>query len=879
VRGDTIRGDLFEEFQARAAGQAPRRATVWYWRQALALAARYRLTQGRREDTAERWGARAHDASSGVQGAPPRRAMYALTQDLRFAARTLRKAPGFTAAALATLALGIGASTAIFSIVNAVLIRPLPYLDPDRLIVAQEIHPLGRPMSVAWPNYLDWRARFRAVEDLACYRSVTFTLTGLDHAERLDGRQVSWTFVRVLGVQPALGRAFTEADDRPGAEHVVMVSHGFWQRRLGGNPRVLGRRLTLDAEPHTIVGVLPPDFWFVREDDVYEPFGVTVTQASGSLDRGNHPGLVALGRLRPGVEVGSARAELESLAAALAREHPDTNSGNGARVQTLASRIVGDLRPALIALMAAVGCLLLVACVNIANLLVARGAARRPELAVRAALGGSRLQLVRQLVVESTLVSLVGGGLGVVVGAALLQLLLALAPANLPRLDEVQLDAATLLFAFGAAAACGLLFGVYPAVHASSVRGQEALVRAGRTASTLPTRRLRRTLMVVEVALALMLLAGAGLMARTLRQLTAVDAGFDPGQVLTLRFSLEGDAWTRERCRVFYEESLARIRALPGVVDAALTLSLPIAGSEWNSVFIVGDQPVPARAELPSAAFTPVSPRFFETLRIRLVAGRLLDPTDRSDTPHVAVVNETLARRLWPRESPIGKRLKQGWPEWGTPWREIVGVVRDVKLEGVAEETPLQAYVPLAQDPAGALALVVRAATDAAPLVSRIEDILRGFDPDLPVYDVQTMRQRMAVALARERVSTVILGVFAFVAVALASVGLYGVVSQSVTERTHEIGVRMALGAGRRHVVRQVVAQGFLTVVAGAAIGVTGALGVSRFLAGLLFGVTPTDPLTFGAVILVLLAVSLVACVLPALRAARVDPALALRAE
>ncbi len=799
-------------------------------------------------------------------------------QDLRYAVRALAKSPGFALTSLATLALGIGASTAIFSIVNAILITPLPFPHADRIVVGREVPNDGGYMSVSWPNYVDWRTRLQSVDDLACYRQVTLTLTGVDRPERLDGRQVTWNFFRVLGVRPTIGRTFTEAEDRPGVEHVVIVSDSFWKQRLGGDPQAIGRRLVLDDAPHTIVGVLPPGFRFIRDDAVYEPVGVLREPNSALLDRGNHMGLQAIGRLKPGRDLRAAAAELDTLSAALAKEYPNTNSGNGAHLEALSRRIVGDVRPALLVLFGAVGFLLLLSCVNVANLLVARGASRSHELSIRSALGGGRLRLMRQLLIESGVLSLAGGGLGLLVAAWLVKVFVGLAPEGIPRIDEVRLDRAVLLFAFAASALCGIVFGLFPAFQASSVDGQHLLVRSSRAGSTASTQTLRRALMVAEVALALVLLTGAGLMMRTMNQLATVDPGFSSDNLLTLRFALVTKSWKDEgRRQAFYENLLNDVRRQPGVVNAALTMSLPIAGADWSSVFIVGDQPAPPRAELPSAEFLPVSGDYFKTLGMRLVAGRLFNRSDSGTTMDVAVVNESFARRFWPGESAIGKRLKQGWPEWQTPWREVIGVVNDVKFEGVANDTPLQAYLPLTQESTGSLALVARTTGDAERFIRPLEQVIQSFDRDVPVYGVRTMRQWLDNAVARERISMVILAVFAVVALVLAGVGLYGVVSHGVTERTHEIGVRLALGADPSDVIRMFVGQGLMVAGCGVAIGLVGALGLSRFIQTLLFQVTATDPLTLGVVVSTLLAVTFGACYIPARRATRVDPTVVLR--
>ncbi|MCA1652164.1 MAG: ABC transporter permease [Acidobacteria bacterium] len=841
---EPVLGDLLEEL--RQSGNRAR-----YLRQALSIAVYY--TPGR----LRRAPRHLPGASDGTERKPM--GLESVVQDLKYAVRGLAKRPGFAVVVVLTLGLGIGASTAIFSIVDGILLQPLPFADPDRLVMANETKD-GQRMTIAWPNYVDLRDRASSFESIACHQPNAFTLLGDGKPRRVNGRLVCAGFFEVLGIQPQTGRTFRAEDDRVGATPVAIVSDRFWKQDLGADPAVLGRTIRMSEKTFTIIGVLPAGFRFSRPEDFYAPVGLTITKDSGWLDRGNHFGLFAIARLKPGVELSQADAEVKRVADDLARAYPNTNAGNGGEVELLRDRFVDQVKSTLVALMGAVAFLLLLACVNVANLLVARGAARQHELAIRTALGGSRWRLVRQLLSESTLLSLAGGVLGILLAAWLVQTLVVLAPEGTPRIENVRMNWTSLTFALTAAIACGLIFGTFPALHASGIRGQHLLARASRTSAAISPRRTRRGLMIVEVALALILLAGCGLMARTMLRLSNVDTGFRADHLLTGRVMLAGDAWNNEARRLaFYDDVLARAKAVPGVRDAALTLSLPIDGSNWGSIFTVRDKPVPPRAELPSAAFIPVSPGYFSTMEMRLLKGRAFDDRDSPQGARVIIVNQKLAGQLWPGEDAIGKQLKQGWPETpeaDAPWRTVVGQtpVRSIAIVARTEMEPTRAAAPL----------------EAAVLAS---------DKDLPLTRVLPMTQLMRDAVARQRVSTVILALFSAVAILLAAVGLYGVVSHSVTERTREIGVRMALGAERGQVLRLFVRNGLATAAAGTVIGLAGALALSRSLESLLFEVKPSDPLTFVAVAVLLLAVAMVACYLPARRAAGIDPLLALRTE
>jgi putative ABC transport system permease protein len=844
---DTIRGDLLEEFRRRS-------SRAWYWREVIAL-----IIRG--------------------HGYKRMLTLDNVRQDLRYAWRSYAKAPAFTLLVILTLALGIGASTAIFSIVNGILLKPLAFPQPDRLMWVSESNKAGVSMSVSWMNYLDWRARQHSFDGLALSRSSPFTLTGSGQATRVTGRRVTSNFFDVVGVQPSLGRGFAARDEVPGAAGVVIVSHEFWRRQLGSDPNALGRAMTLDGAPHTLVGVLPPGFRYLRNYDVFVGMG-PLAGSDFILDRGNHQGFVGLGRLKAGITMEQALTEMRGIEADLSRTYPDAVAGISVSMDPLKSRLVNQDRATLLVLFGAVGILLLIACVNVANLLIARGASRGHELAVRAALGGKRLRLAMQLLIESSLLSAAGGALGILLASLLLKALIAVAPEGTPRLDEVSLDGAALVFSIAAAMACGLLFGAFPAAQASSVSGQQLVIRTRAAGASAGAHRLRRGLLVAEVALALILLTAAGLMIRTLASLTGVETGFKADHLLTMRLVLPAGHDDHPTRIALVNDLLARTRALPGVTSAGAGFSLPIDGSNWNSSFSVRDKPVPPTHDLlPSAGMIPVSESYLETLGARLTRGRLFTAADGPGAAPVAVVNEALAKKMWPGEDAVGKYLKQGWPERPGTWRQVVGVIADIRFEGVTEETTMQVYMPLAQDPPGDFTLALRTAVDPASMRSAVEAVVSSISRDMPASLVRTMEQVLDQSIARQRMALLVLSVFAAVALVLAASGLYGLVAHSVTERTHEIGVRMALGAERGDVIRLVIGHGLSMTLAGIVAGVAGAAALSTSLEGLVFGVRPMDPVTFGAVVVMLLGVSLAACYVPAHRATRIAPTSALRAE
>src|SRR5215813_4277210 len=802
--------------------------------------------------------------------------MQTLLQDLRYGARMLMKKPGFTLIAVLTLSLGIGANTAIFSVVNAVLLRALPYPQPDRLLVLTEKTRQGR-MGVAYPNYLDWRERAQSFTEMAGFRGALLNLTGVDKPARLRDRAVSCNFFRVLGVGPQLGRMFVEEDDKTASASTTLLSHALWREKFGGDPAITGKAISLNGNSFTVIGVLPAGFEFFRKDDLFIPLAANLSPSDQG--RGNHSDLNALARLKEGISVAQASAEMDTLAAQLERAYPDTNSGNGALTYRLRDRYTSDVSLTLWVLMAAVGFVLLIACVNVANLLLARAAERQKEIAIRLALGAGRRRIVRQLLSESVLLAVLSGLAGLLFGVWMLEGLLKLAPEGVALLSQTRLDVTALLFTLGVSLLTGLLFGLLPAWQSGRHELHAALKEGGRTSAGAGRERMRKGLLVAEAGLSLVLLVGAGLMLRTVHRLTQVDPGFAAENLLTMQFNLPRNAYDETRLQAFYNQSITRIEALPGVRAAALTLSLPIDGSNWNSVFIAADKRVPPRADLPSSAFIPVSANYFKAMGIGLLKGRVFTEADAAGKPTVTVINQTLAARLWPGEDPIGKRLKQGWPEDKTPWREVIGVVADVKLNGVNRDTPMQSYLPLAQESSGFLSLVARTSGDPLNFAATVEQAIHSLDGDLPVFGVYSMDQLLGNAIAQERLTMALLSAFALLALLLASVGIYGVISYSVSLRTREIGVRMAMGASPGDVLRLIVGQGMKLTLAGVALGSLSAFALTRWMESLLFGVSATDPLTFTVIPLMLTAVGLLACYLPARRATKVDPMIALRCE
>ncbi|HEX8187723.1 MAG TPA: ABC transporter permease [Pyrinomonadaceae bacterium] len=807
--------------------------------------------------------------------------MMTLLQDVRYAARTLSKSPGFTLVAVLALALGIGANTAIFSVVKAVLLSPLPYPDSERLVWVRESNPGAEipdePASA--PNYNDWRTQAGSFEALAAYNDAALTLTGENaEPERVPAAVVSANFFQALGVAPALGRGFTPEEETAGRNRVAVISHGLWRRRFGASPKALGQTLTIAGNPYTVVGVTPPDFKtpvIEKQPQVWVPVVFNLAETARRSDY-----LSVIGRLKAGATAEQARAELSGVAARLAEQYPASNAGWGVTVAPLHEKVVGDVRSALWVLMGVVGFLLLISCANVANLLLARAAARRQEFAVRSALGARRGRIVRQFLTESVLLSLAGGALGLLLAAWGVELLVALSGGDIPRLDEAGLDARVLGFTFAVSLATGLFFGLLPALSASKADLAESLKEGGGRGPTAGrgSRRLRDSLVVAEIAVAVVMLAGAGLMIRSFLRIQAVDPGFRPENILTLDLALPRAKY-KENSQVtaFYDQLTARAAALPGVERAALVDALPLNGGSILSFVIEGRPELPPE-KVQDAEFIEVSPDFFDVMGIRLVRGERFTERDREGAPVAALVSETMARRYWPGEDPVGKRVNLGNPE-RSPWMTVVGVVSDVRRGGLDKEPYPQLYAPVAQLPTRGVTLVARTSGDPLAVVPAVRRELAALDRDLPLYNVRTMEQVLSDSISRRRFQMLLLAAFAGVGLLLAAVGIYGVISYSVAQRRHELGVRMALGARAADILKLVVGQGLGLTLAGVGLGLLGAFALTRVMSSLLYGVSATDPLTFACVSLALLGVALLACLVPARRATKVDPMIALRYE
>jgi putative ABC transport system permease protein len=814
--------------------------------------------------------------------------METLLKDLRYAVRMLLKGRVVTLIAILALMLGIGANTAIFSVINAVLLKPLPYPYPERLVRVYEKSLQFEQMSVSYPNFLDWQREAKAFERMAVFRQQNFNITGGQEPERVSGRLVSAGFFSTLGVRPALGRDLRMEDDWPGAGPVAVLSHAFWQRRFGGDPNIIDKTLTINGKAYTVIGVLPASFKFYSPIDLFAPIGI---QDEPSFQvRDFHPGLQVIGRLRDGATLFEARDEMQAIAAALEKEYPASNTNQSVALVSMHEDMVGYIRPVLLLLLGAVGLVLLIACANVANLLLARAAARQKEMAIRTALGASRWRIIRQLLTESVLLSLVGGGLGLLVAMWATDALIAAIPDTIPRADDVGLDARVMLFTFLISALTGTIFGLIPALQVSKPDLNETLKEGGRGAATI-RQGVRSALVVAEVVFALVLLIGAGLLIRSIFAVRNVTPGINPQSLLTMRIPMSSNTYSdAAKIRDFYTHLLDRLKATPGVKSAGLTANMPFVGEDSEAPFWAASGPRPAPEAIQWGLFGPVSAGYIEGMGIPLLQGRSFTEQDTQNKPPVTVIDEYLARGLFPDEDPIGKRLTiPGNNQMPDIPFEIVGVVGHVKHFGLDADTQskiqYQFYMPVVQVPDkfltgfGGMTLVVRTEGDPALMVAPVKETILAIDKDQPVIAVRTMQHVLADSISQRRFTMLLLGLFAGLALVLASVGIYGVMSYTVAQRTHEIGVRMALGARPAAVLRMVVRQGMMLAGTGVALGLPIALALTRFMASFLFGVSATDPLTFIAIPLILAGVALAACFVPARRATKVDPMVALRYE
>ncbi|MGH9377654.1 MAG: ABC transporter permease [Terriglobia bacterium] len=813
--------------------------------------------------------------------------MSTLLQDLKFGLRMLAKHPGFTVVAVITLALGIGATTAIFSVVNGVLLSPLPYPQPSQVMILSESSREFREMSVSYPNFLDWQRQNRSFSSLAAYRGDEFNLSESSGAEVVSALMVSADFFKTLGVLPALGRGFAAANDHPGAAPTVVLNYSFWQKHFGGKPDVIGKPINMGDQTYTVIGVLPKTFWFFSQRDAYVPIGIYDRLWTNHRD--SHPGMRVVGRLKPGATQGEAQADMTNIARRLAQEYPKSNTDHGISVTPALNYLVQNVRPTLYLLLGAVCFVLLIACVNVANLLMSRSAAREKEMAIRAALGAGWLRVMRQLLTESVSLALLGGGLGILLAFAGTKLLLAYVPGDLPRSQNVGLDLRVLLFVVGVSVITGIFFGLAPALRSAKPDLNDTLKEGGRGSSG-GRHRLQNGLVVAELGLALVLLTGAGLTLQTIVRLGHVNPGFETRGSLIFDVSLPPARYSiGANNRTFYKNLLDRLRALPGVQAVGLTDDMPMRNDSENG-FYIEEQPKPLPQNMPEAMFYLASPGYLHAMGISLLRGRFFTDQDTLSAPKVAVIDDAMARTMFPHQDPMGEHIILPFPGADAP-REIVGIVHHIKHWGPAEGSDWKIndafYMPAAQIPdpfyksAGVFNFTIVVRTSSAPLsiLASVKRTVHSIDPDVAVDGVQTMSDLVRTSLAAQRFTMLLMVIFAALALTLAAIGIYGVISYSVSQRTHEIGIRMALGAQQRDVLFWVVRQGMTLALYGVAAGVVAALILTRLMARLLYGVQAADPATFVIVSLALAGVALLACYIPARRAAKVDPLVALRYE
>jgi putative ABC transport system permease protein len=811
--------------------------------------------------------------------------MAELRQDVRFAFRMLFKSPGFTLVVIITLGLGIGANSAIFSVIDSVLLRPLPYAEPDQLVqLWMRFTGIGIPKDQNWvsaPEFADIRDQNRSFSQIAAISGDSFNLKEGATPERINGAAVSAAFFPLLGIKAEIGRVFLPGEDQQGRENIVVLGHGLWARRFGSDGSIVGKPLIMNGRPYTVVGVAPAGFQFPTQAELWTPLAFSKEDLSPDR-RGSH-GLEVIARIKSGITFEQARSDMESLSRRIVEQNPGYPYEKfqfRVLMNPLLDELVGDLRPALWILMGAVAFVLLIACANVANLLLARASAREREMAIRTALGAGRARVIRQLLTESVILALIGAATGVLLARLGLAALERMGSIDLPRLAGAQVDARVLFFTTLLALGTGMIFGLAPALQGSRVH-PDALKEGGRsTTAGAGSRRLRRVLVVAEIALSVMLLVGAGLLMRSFYRLQEVDPGFRPDGVLTLTISLPENRYARPvQIWTFIRELLERTSRLPGVEAAGGVSALPLSGSGSSGTTTVDSRAVPPEKATPEADWRVVTPGYFRAMGIRLIRGRFFDDRDTDTSAPVAIIDESMAETYWPGEDPIGKRIHRGGMKSSRPWSTIVGVVGHVRYRTLEGQSRVQLYWPYTQGAWPTISLAVRTSMEPHSLAAAIQREVVAIDPDQPISSVRTMRELLSESLARRKFSLVLLGLFAGVALLLAAVGIYGVISYMVTQRSHELGIRMALGATRGGVLWLVLGQSLSLTLAGVFFGLAGSFLVSRLIAGLLFGVGAADPVTLAAVAFFLAAVSMLASMLPAGRATRVDPMVALRYE
>jgi len=864
-----ILGDVQQEYAAMCRRGSRSAARRWYWMQVIAIGGRYVFAR----DVPT-------GGAAGTPGArPPHRGsgfLDGVLQDVRYALRSAAKAPGFTTTAVLTLALGVGATTAVFSVVNGVLMRPLPYPDADKLVVLGESH--RELFSANWfvspLNFKDWRERNRSFEGLAAWQRTTLALTGSDGAESIEALRVSAGFFDTMGVAPVLGRGFAEAEDQPGDDTVVVLSQGLWQRRFGADPAIIGTSITLDGVPHVVVGVAAETFAFTADVEIWAPI---------ALDYESWPRdfrwLGVVGRLGANTTLEAAMADMDSVAAQLEEEFPQTNSGWRASSSGLKERMVRNVRPALLTLQVAVIFVLAIAAANVANLLLFRGTARSREIAIRQAVGASRPRLFRQLLVESVMLALGGAAAGLLLAVYGMDLLLRFVATDFPRLAEVGVDGTVFGFALLVSLVTGVAFGSIPAMQIPAMGGGGISDAGNRSVGSAGAARVRKGLIVAEVALTLVLLVGASLLISTLVNLLDIDPGFDPERVLAAEFELPEATYGESAAQIaFFGDLTERVTALPGVEAAGTISPMPLVGAVAPSPFVIDQRAMPEAGSGQETPFWFASPGYFTAMRLPLVRGRYLENSDVAEAAAVMLINQTFAERFFPGEDPIGRRFGFGRDPAAVPaWTTIVGVVGDVHHDALTREPGPQVYFSSLQSPFRFATLVVRGAGEPRGLVEPVRAAVQAVDPNLPISNLRTVEEIVAGSLADRRLSVILLGIFAGLALFLAAVGIFGVLSYSVTQRAPEVGVRMALGAGKASVMGLILRQGMPPVLLGVAIGSAAALALTRLLESQLYGVSGTDPLILMATAAVLVVVALAASVLPTRRATRIDPIVVLR--